>query len=299
MDQSYYGQDGTLYVWTGSGYQAAPKIAASSTGMTQKPIYGNVSGGDQYWGGITGYEDWGHGITGDYALNDLNPNNWHYLSGDENSFNYLLKSDDKAGTQITYTRDGDYYNPTMNGVYGMDTNNGQQNIMLASILAAPLAVAGAQAGLAAGAGAGSMASPGVMSTYGLLDTSLALPGTTFASGVGAGAGSLTSYGILDGSVALPGTQITPYSPSIWSQAGNYLMKNPSLLKGVGTLAGGLLGDATTPDVQSGGPSPATNVPVPQMYGGNPAIPQFNTVGNSESERRMMQQYLPGLFGGKF
>jgi hypothetical protein len=80
--------------------------------------------------------------------------------------------------------------------------------------------------------------------------------------------------------------------------GETLLKNPNLLKGAATLVGGLLGQrgAETGSGSGSGnwPDAPPNTP-PQMYGGNAAPPTFQTVGPTETERRMTQQYLPSLF----
>ena len=145
---SYTGPDGTLYIWTGTGYQAIPKIAAADVGdMTRAEQSGSYTQGDNdvAWRtpGFSGY-----GITNMDPYGDLakmGQFNWSPQQyGTKDSFNYLLKSGDKEGSLVNYRLQDGYYTPTMAGVQGWDTNNSDRNMALLRVASGPfLAMAGA------------------------------------------------------------------------------------------------------------------------------------------------------------
>lgn len=278
--ETYTGPDGTLYVWTGTGYHPIPKIAAIDVGdlATWRPE--GVS--DGAWENSPKFT--GYGITGgDYGL-PTGYNSWHQEGGDANAFNYLLKSGDKEGTKVTFTKNGDYYVPSSAGTFGWDSNQGKQNLQLAAVLGSALGGMYGFGGEGAAAGAGGEAGGllGDMSYEAIFGGALpegTLSGMPFEiGGAGAAAGAAGA------------------GAEFLSQAGS-LLSNPNVLKGIGLLGGTLLGGSSQEPGGSPG-DPYANVqpvPTPQMYGGNPAIPQFQTQGNTETERRMVQQYLPSLF----
>lgn len=95
--------------------------------------------------------------------------------------------------------------------------------------------------------------------------------------------------------------VSPTTSTI-PQALQDLIKSPSALKALGMLGGGLLGKLTGGDngtsggarVPTGGP-----VSVPKMYGeGSGGVLSWGAMGPTETERRMRQQYMPGLLGGQ-
>jgi hypothetical protein len=270
-----------------------PRIAASDVGLLERSYNGPIAMGDN--AAPTPQTEQYYGIMdpGKYGLPTNAYNNFLNTGGDQDTLNYLYKSGEKEGTQITYKRDGDYYVPQVNGTQGWDTNadsSGAVGLNVAKVLATPFAVNALQSAGMLGQGA---ASPGTMTTYGMLDTSMALPGTQFVAGA-AGPGTMTTYGVLDKSMALPGTQFVDGVsgvPSLLNKATG-LLSNPNALKGLGMLGGALAGGATDSG-SGGGPTPATQQPVPTM---GQATPTFGTYGPTETERYMTQQYLPGLFG---
>lgn len=82
------------------------------------------------------------------------------------------------------------------------------------------------------------------------------------------------------------------------------LKNPAIQKLLGGAAGSLLGKLTGSDSGGSGSGAGPTggpVQVPTMYGGTGGnggtggMPTFQTYGNTETERRMTQQYLPSLF----
>jgi hypothetical protein len=306
---SYYGDDGTLYVWTGSGYQAIPKVAASDYGTWEKPIYGSYSSGDgESWGQIG--SETGYGIKSLPGL--LNPydqrdsNNFMWTRGDENSATYQLKSADKEGTQVTFQRDGDYYMPLLGapGEWDRTTVNWDTNPSKRNIAALAMATIAAGGALAAGAGAGGGAGQSLTS-YGVLDASAALPGTTITPAALSAPGTMTTYGVLDTSLAAPGTTFTSGNTSLLGslgqQAGNYLTdpKNLSTIVKAGGLLSGMVGGANSGDnTTAGGPRSVAPSTIPQMYGGSQQglLGGWGQMGPTETERRMRQNYLPSLLG---
>jgi hypothetical protein len=136
----------------------------------------------------------------------------------------------------------------------------------------------------------------------------ALLGDSLATtGIGAGAaapGAMTTYGMLDTSLALPGTEFTPFTGASGIGGIGDVVKaiGPSnLIKGGLTLAGGLLGSAgADEDKPSAGGSASAIAPstIPKPYGGGGMLSNYGPMGPTETERRMRREYLPGLLGGK-
>jgi hypothetical protein len=280
-------------VFTGTGYHELPVFGLDQVGMVDDPTFRDDGTNLQWDYQTQSFVPRQRLIYG--AFGDNNDTNWMPLGGDANSFSYMLKSGDKEGTIVDYARQGDQYVPTIRGTQAWDTNEGKGNLglgiaagMIGGFAAAPYLMPGATAAPAA---------PGTMTTYGVLDTSMALPGTTITPASLTAPGTMTTYGVLDKSMALPGTKfVEGVAPSLLSQVGNTLLKNPSLLNSLGTLAGGALGKATEGDGGSGGSGGYNPVTAPQMWGGAKP-PTFNTYGPTQTERYMRNEYLPSLFSG--
>lgn len=236
-----------------------------------------------------------------------------YKTWDDSGFTAMLKTADKEGTRFRYALQNGQYVPVEElGKQYWDSNSrlmSQFGLAAASIIGGGMLAAAAAPGGGAGA-AGSAAGSAApsMTTYGLLDTSLALPGTTFVQGVAPvagmtaadyaaaygpsvgepisysgmtnGIGSLGSgWGMPGGVVAGEGGAATfggasgLASTGLWDTAKNYVTdpKNiPTLIK-AGSMIGGLLGDNGSSSGGSGSGVPMNPVPPPTMYGqGSPS-----------------------------
>lgn len=82
------------------------------------------------------------------------------------------------------------------------------------------------------------------------------------------------------------------------------MKNlsPNLVKGLLTLAGGIAGKPSDSGSGSGTQAAIPPTTIPKLYGeggtsGPGLMNSWGAMGPTETERRMRQQYLPGLLGG--
>lgn len=211
----YTSEDGTLHVWTGSGYHAIPVISGSDVGDISRPIYNNVvssgdAGNGAYLGDGTETEYLGYGITDGekYGL-PYHSNNWQFdgARSDKDNLYYMIKSDDKVGTQIKFVRQEDgSYKPEFENAVGWDTNNSAQNMALLSIAAGPLLQAGLQgAGLAAN-GTSSFGASGALINS-VDDIMYAAAGAGAGAAGTAAANTINAYGYLDYSQIPPGTTV--------------------------------------------------------------------------------------------
>lgn len=251
--------------------------------------------------------------TGYDADSWYNPANWQTV-GDmgqtDPSAGFLgtLKVGEKEGAQFRYSlKDGEYV-PEYVGNVAWDTNPSDRN--RAAIAMATIVAGGLLAGAGAGAGAGGMQG---WQGMGLMDAGAAgLPASSggWVGGVGGVGGS--SLGNLSGFDAPWPTGMTEGMSGgglggSLGQVGEFLAKNPSLVRLGATTIGGLLGSNGSGGSggAQGGPTPATNVQVPTLYGGGSGgglggsaggLFNLGQQGPTQTEA-MFRSYLPGLFGG--
>lgn len=319
-------QTGLPEVWTGTGYEPLPTYSASDFGMFgtvgQDPGSPDSSGMtmDPSTGQLVPWNTPKFGFSPEAAAKygDLfggaSPNNWMLTSGGQGGMDFLLKSGDKEGTRVSYTLKDGKYVPSVAGTQQWNTSPTAKDYMPLAILGGGLAAAFAPATAAAAGAAGSAAgsAPG-WAGAGLFDAAAAGGGVGgwiapqgLAAAGGAAAGSAPGWkgaGLYDAAVGGGGT-------SGWIGAeglGGGLLNGakgiaekigPSNLMKLGGLLGGVLGGGAAGQSDAAGDPYAGVQPIgtPTMYGGNAAPPSFQTVGPTETERRMTQQYLPALFG---
>lgn len=355
---------GNLQIWTGTSWETIPNISVSDLSYYDASTYKRpMSMGDYEapdsavnYNNAWNFKDAATAAKyGNLSNMSTVSDNWLQEGVTPDSWQLTLKNADKTGAQVVYKKEGDYWVPTYQGDTAFDTNANGTNGTLRGL--GTVAAAAAAGGLLSGAegAAGSAAGPGTMTTYGILDTSLALPGTAFTPGIAAAGGDvLNAYGYLDTSAALPGTSFVdpftglPYNlaspgypngsqepvtpdlkdPSQWPQtppaappgdggiqeptnqvptpSGPSLpdwLKDPNLLKLGAGIIGAVAGGAGGSSGGSGsGLTAAPAVQMPTMYGsgggsgGRVGGQNWGLLGGTETERRMRQQYLPGLLG---
>ena len=171
MPAPRYDANGNLQIWTGTGWETIPKIAASdlsyydptkdvsangaytirrnpTTGDYEK-FYANMGDGPAR----TEVVNPGYSFVGDASkygnLANMNnfSTNWLIENATPDSFNLTVKSGDKAGSQIKYTLKDGQWVPEFMGDIAWDTNadsNGASIRNIARVLAAPAMVYGGQ-----------------------------------------------------------------------------------------------------------------------------------------------------------
>lgn len=133
-------------VWTGSGFhQFAPIPVSAITGWADKSVQRPPPGWGDYDSPATyeTYSDWVPEFGGahtQYGFPQVMSDSNYEWSGtpDKSSFNVRVKSGDKEGTVLTYTKQGDYWVPQVTGRNYWDTNNSGNNMGLLSVLMGPL-----------------------------------------------------------------------------------------------------------------------------------------------------------------
>jgi hypothetical protein len=204
--------------YTMSDYYGGPHDWESILQTETVPGEGGDSGNGPYTryiapelkfrGNPSDYGDWGTSVFGHHANWDIipDPNN-------PNAMGFMVKTGDKQGTVIPYTKQGDMWVPQEQGIANRywDTNDSTGNLALASIVGLPFLFGGlASAGLigggeaAAGAGAGEALGTGVAESF-----PIAAPGAAVTSelpplaGIGTG-GAGAAAGALDPWFTEPG-----------------------------------------------------------------------------------------------
>jgi hypothetical protein len=124
----------------------------------------------KFRGNPSDYGDWGTSVFGHHANWDIipDPNN-------PNAMGFMVKTGDKQGTVIPYTRQGDMWVPQTEGIANRywDTNDSTGNLALASIVGLPFLFGGlASAGLIGG----EAAAGAVDATAGAIDPWFTEPG---------------------------------------------------------------------------------------------------------------------------
>ncbi len=215
-----------------------------------------------------------------------NPN--YMLTGSSlDDIGLMVKSAQHEGSTIGYRREGDQYVPYMQGRQQWDTNASTDNRGMLIVAGAAAAGAGAAAYGAGGAAGGAGEGAGSFWGSGMGDLGAAGTGATSAPGAASAGGGLSVSDL----ASQAGQSVQDYvsNPQNWSQ----------IAKLGGMLAGGLAGGQGGSG--QGGAQAAIPAPVPTMWGGNagglsrqqgPTGP----MGPTETERRVRQDYLPGLLG---
>lgn len=251
MMQPYYDADGSLMVWTGTGYHRIPKIAAGDVGERAVNSYYDENSSTGY--GLNPTSSYMDG----YQINDpakygLPTDSQVQFSplggGSQDSFSYLLKSGDKEGSNIVFQRQADgSYAPTMTGVSAWDTNDGKDSWLPLAIMAGG---AGALYAGASGVGAGlgltnSMTGAGGTALAGSADAML-YGGMTGAGGAAAGGGLLSTGAMNPYDAALmAGGEPIAGSGFSGASSGTTAFGQPfttgATLSGAGEAAGSLFG----------------------------------------------------------
>lgn len=344
-------------LWTGAGYENLPTFDASMLGYT--PEWFSQSGDSSIrYPGSFGFQDYNAALNKygpGFARMSATDSNYftEYDPNNPNTFKLNIKSADKQGTPIEYTRQGDQWVPTQtldpfywntnptNNNRGMltvaaaalggalmgpqaaagnavaDTSLGVGSTLLGDVMPAGGAgIYGATPGISGAAGAGGLLGAETLANpYALTAEELAAgsPYANFATTPG-NAAELAGLTGNSASLFTPGAGVIPGEMSgamaapfagggITSSGVPDWLKNPKnidlLAKGVGLIGGGLAGSGAQEGAAAGGPTPSIPQPVPTMYGGAaaPNLPSWGAMGPTETERRMRQQYLPGLLGG--
>jgi hypothetical protein len=291
-------------IWTGQSYEDIPNIAASDLQYTPAYEYGSSDSPQTQranWG-FSNYQD-ALGKYGNLAgMNSLS-HNWQtsYDPSNPDTFSLLTKSGDKEGTRINFSRQGDQFVPQVQGTEGWNTSPTAMDYMPYAIMAAPFAAAAMGAGAAGGGGLLGGEGISMLPASNLFEgaTLAANAPTSLAAGAGGALGGLSfapASNVFEGATMAPGapTSIAGAggSTGLLNSAKGIAEKiGPSNLLKAGSLVGGMLGGGAAGSQQE---APAAPVTPPSMWGGNPAMPQFQGQGNTETERRM-NKYLPSLF----
>lgn len=249
MAANYTDANGDLMIWTGTGYHRIPSIQGSDWGERSAMRWDpNLTFGDQQ-GGWVPENRYGFADSADGALyNEMmakygfpaDQKNMYFF-GDKDKIGATLKSGDKVGTQIEWTRDPTTGNfvPKLNGQQSWNTNEAENNwagfLAAAGLLGAGAGAAGAfgAAGApAAGGAGGAVGGEAAVNPYALTAADFA-PTSAPASAWGS-----TGAGYVPGSYAA-----SPFSGAVAGEGGAATFG--------GTL-GGMAPGATAPVSGGGG-----------------------------------------------